>query len=39
MLEEVQMPVALGLGIVNRVQPLRALVRKAAAFLEIDANR
>ncbi len=37
-LEEIEMPVALGLRIVNRMQPFRALIGKAAAFLEIDGD-
>ena len=39
MLEEVQMPVALGLGVVDRMQPFRPFVRKPAAFGEIDGDR
>jgi hypothetical protein len=39
MLEEVEMAVALGLGIVNRMQALRAFIWKTAALLEIDGNR
>ena len=38
MLEEVEMPVALRLGVVNRVQPFAAFARKAAALGEIDGN-
>ena len=33
-LEEIEMPVALGLGVVNRMQPFQARVRKAAAASE-----
>jgi hypothetical protein len=38
MLEEIEMPVALGLCVVNRMQAFRGFVRKTAAFGEIDAD-
>ena len=39
MLEEVEMPVALGLGVVNRVLPRRLGMGKSAARRKIDPNR
>ena len=38
MLEEVEMPVALCLGVVDRMQSFRPFVRKPAAFGEIDSD-
>ena len=38
MLEEVEMPVALRLGVVDRMQSFHPFVRKPAAFGEIDGD-
>jgi hypothetical protein len=38
MLEEVEMPVALRLGVVDRMQSFGAFVRKPAAFGKIDGD-
>jgi hypothetical protein len=38
MLEKIEMPVALRLGVVNRMQSFHAFVRKTAAFGEVDGD-